>query len=63
MCFNLAEGPRCRICADERRDRVAGLRGRGAADVIPVERTHEFRGLYHVLGARFPRSTGSTRRT
>ena len=50
VCFNLAEGPRCRICEDERRDRGLICVVEEPGDVIPIERTHEFRGLYHVLG-------------
>jgi len=50
VCFNLAEGPRCRICEDQRRDRAVICVVEEPADVIPIERTHEFRGLYHVLG-------------
>jgi recombination protein RecR len=50
VCFNLAEGPRCRICADERRDRSLICVVEQPADVIPIERTGEYRGLYHVLG-------------
>ena len=49
-CFNLSEGPQCQICADERRDRTVICVVEEPADVIPVERTHEYRGLYHVLG-------------
>jgi recombination protein RecR len=50
VCFNLAEGPRCRICADAARDRGTICVVEEPADVIPIERTHEYRGLYHVLG-------------
>ena len=50
VCFNLAEGPLCRICADERRDRSLICVVEEPGDVIPIERTHEYRGLYHVLG-------------
>jgi recombination protein RecR len=50
VCFNLAEGPRCEICADSRRDRSLICVVEQPADVIPIERTHEYRGLYHVLG-------------
>jgi len=50
ICFNLAEGPRCAICLDERRDRSVICVVEEPNDVIPVERTHEFRGRYHVLG-------------
>jgi recombination protein RecR len=50
VCFNLSEGPRCAICTDERRDRGVICVVEEPADVIPIERTHEYRGLYHVLG-------------
>ena len=50
VCFNLAEGPRCRICEDERRERGLICVVEEPADVIPIERTGEYRGLYHVLG-------------
>jgi len=50
ICFNLADGPRCRICTDERRDRGVICVVEEPGDVIPMERTHEFPGLYHVLG-------------
>ena len=49
-CFNLAEGPRCRICADARRDPELICVVEEPADVISIERTHEFSGRYHVLG-------------
>ena len=50
VCFNLAEGARCEICEDTRRDRSLICVVEQPADVIPIERTHEYRGLYHVLG-------------
>jgi recombination protein RecR len=50
VCFNFADGPRCRICSDERRDPGVICVVEEAGDVIPVERTHEFSGRYHVLG-------------
>jgi recombination protein RecR len=50
VCFNLAEGPRCVICADERRDAGLICVVEEPGDVIPIERTHEYRGRYHVLG-------------
>jgi recombination protein RecR len=50
VCFNLAEGPRCTICEDERRDGAVICVVEEPGDVIPIERTHEFRGRYHVLG-------------
>jgi recombination protein RecR len=50
ICFNLAEGPRCAICLDERRDTSLICVVEEPGDVIPIERTHEYRGRYHVLG-------------
>lgn len=50
VCFNLADGPRCRICADERRDQELICVVEEPSDVISIERTHEFLGRYHVLG-------------
>jgi recombination protein RecR len=49
-CFNLSEGPLCRICLDSNRDTTTICVVEEPADVIPIERTHEYRGLYHVLG-------------
>jgi recombination protein RecR len=50
VCFNLADGPRCRICEDERRDGDVICVVEEPADLISIERTQEFRGRYHVLG-------------
>ena len=50
VCFNLADGPRCRICDDERRDGELICVVEEPSDVISIERTHEFSGRYHVLG-------------
>jgi recombination protein RecR len=50
VCFNLAVGPRCRICEDGRRTADVICVVEEPSDVIPIERTHEFNGRYHVLG-------------
>ena len=50
VCFNLAEESRCQICQDGRRDRSLICVVEEPSDVIPIERTGEYRGLYHVLG-------------
>jgi recombination protein RecR len=50
VCFNLADGPRCRICEDTRRDPALICVVEDPSDVISIERTHEFAGRYHVLG-------------
>ena len=49
-CFNLAEGELCTICADARRDQALICVVEQPADIVPIERTREYRGLYHVLG-------------
>ncbi|MEA2256043.1 MAG: recombination protein RecR [Solirubrobacteraceae bacterium] len=50
ICFNLADEARCRICSDDRRDAELICVIEEPGDVIPIERTHEYRGRYHVLG-------------
>jgi recombination protein RecR len=49
-CGNLTEEERCTICSDERRDRALVCVVEQPADLVSLERTHEYRGLYHVLG-------------
>jgi len=49
-CFNLAEEELCEICADPRRDGSLICVVEDPSDVVALERTHEYRGLYHVLG-------------
>jgi recombination protein RecR len=50
VCFNISEEERCRVCRDPRRDRSAICVVEESKDVMAIERTREFRGLYHVLG-------------
>ena len=49
-CGNLAEEPLCNVCADARRDRTLICVVEDPSDLVALERTHEYRGLYHVLG-------------
>lgn len=49
ICFNLAEGELCEICADPRREDDVLCVVEEPRDVIAIERTREFRGRYHVL--------------
>jgi recombination protein RecR len=49
-CGNLTEEELCVICRDARRDGTVICVVEQPADVLSMERTHEFRGLYHVLG-------------
>jgi recombination protein RecR len=50
VCFNLTDEQRCRICQDPRRDHALICVVEEPSDVIPMERTHEYHGVYHVLG-------------
>ncbi len=51
-CGNLTEASPCSLCADPRRDRTVICVVEEASDIPSIERTGEFRGLYHVLGGR-----------
>ncbi len=49
-CFNLSEDKLCVICKSAKRDNSIICVVEEASDVIAIEKTHEFNGLYHVLG-------------
>jgi recombination protein RecR len=49
-CHNLSDEEVCRICADPRRDRSLVCVVENIRDLMAIEDTHQFRGLYHVLG-------------
>lgn len=49
QCFNLTEEDPCPICLDERRNRELLCVVEGPRDVVAMEKTGEFHGLYHVL--------------
>lgn len=49
-CFSFAEGDLCPVCADPRRDPTLICVVEEPSAIISIERTHEFRGRYHVLG-------------
>jgi recombination protein RecR len=50
ICFNLATEATCRICQDDRRETATICVVEQPSDVIPIERSGEFHGRYHVLG-------------
>ena len=50
ICKNITDTPRCAICSDESRDRTTICVVEDPRDVIAIERTKEYHGLYHVLG-------------
>jgi len=49
-CGNLTEAELCGICSDARRDHAQICVVEEPQDLVSLERTHEYRGLYHVLG-------------
>ena len=59
-CGNIADGERCRLCADPRRERGILCVVEQPADVVAIERTGVFRGLYHVLGGSLAPLEGAT---
>ncbi len=48
-CFGISEGPLCGFCQDEGRDKSTVCVVEDPSDVFSIERTGDFRGLYHVL--------------
>ncbi|MET0903828.1 MAG: recombination mediator RecR [Acidimicrobiales bacterium] len=49
QCFNIAEGPVCDLCADDRRDPTVLCVVEEPRDIVAVEKTQEYNGRYHVL--------------
>ena len=49
VCFNIAEASPCLICSDENRDRTQICVVEEPLDVLAIERTRQYHGLYHVL--------------
>lgn len=50
VCFNLTEDDPCKICKDKKRDSSVICVVEEANDVVAVEKTNQYKGLYHVLG-------------
>ncbi len=50
ICKNITDRPVCAVCSDETRDRTTICVVENSQDVIAIERTKEYNGLYHVLG-------------
>lgn len=50
ICFNLSVEDTCDVCRNAKRDRTTICVVEEASDIIAIERTNEYRGLYHVLG-------------
>ncbi|MCZ7604144.1 MAG: recombination mediator RecR [Melioribacteraceae bacterium] len=50
ICFNLSVDETCDICKSQKRDRSVICVVEEASDIIAIERTNEFNGIYHVIG-------------
>ena len=59
-CFNLSEGDLCGICTNPKRDTSTICVVEEVSDIIAIEKTHEFNGLYHVLGGVLSPLSGVT---
>ena len=59
-CYNLSEDDLCEICKSAKRDTSLVCVVEEASDVIAIEKTHEFNGLYHVIGGVLSPLTGVT---
>ena len=59
-CNNLSEDELCEVCKNTKRDKSIICVVEESSDVIAIEKTHEFSGLYHVLGGVLSPLTGIT---
>jgi recombination protein RecR len=59
-CFNLSEEDLCTVCKSNKRDGEKICVVEEASDVIAIEKTHEYNGLYHVLGGVLSPLAGTT---
>ncbi len=59
-CFNLAEADLCEICQNVKRDTCKICVVEEASDVIAIEKSNEYNGLYHVLGGVLSPLSGIT---
>ncbi|HEY9167300.1 MAG TPA: recombination mediator RecR [Candidatus Kryptonia bacterium] len=60
VCWNITEKDPCSICSDPSRDHSAICVVEDASDVLAVEKTNEFHGVYHVLGGALSPLEGVT---
>jgi len=59
-CFNLTSETLCAICSDKKRNPLVICVVEDILDIIPLERTKQFGGLYHVLGGLISPTEGLT---
>lgn len=60
VCFDFAEGDPCAYCADSGRDQTMVCVVAESPDVLAIEKTGEYRGVYHVLGGVLRPTEGMT---
>ncbi len=60
QCFNISEDKLCQICSDPKRNKSIICIVEEPLDIIPLEKTGQFKGLYHVLGGTIASSEGIT---
>ncbi|KAA3600942.1 MAG: recombination protein RecR [Calditrichaeota bacterium] len=58
VCFNITETDPCEVCTNPRRDKSIICVVEEPSNILTIERTNEFRGLYHVLGGALSPLTG-----
>jgi recombination protein RecR len=58
QCFNISEDEVCEICKSQKRDKSIICVVEEASDVIAIEKSHEYNGIYHVLGGVLSPLTG-----
>ncbi|MHC1737037.1 MAG: recombination mediator RecR [Ignavibacteriaceae bacterium] len=59
-CYNISEEEICEICSSQKRDKAIICVVEEASDIIAIERTNEYSGLYHVLGGVLSPLAGMT---
>jgi recombination protein RecR len=52
LCYNFSEAGLCRICQNETRDKSTICVVEKPTDVAAIEKSHDYKGLYHVLGGK-----------
>ena len=50
ICYNIADSDPCPICSDSRRDKSKILIVQSPLDILALEKTNEYKGVYHILG-------------
>ncbi len=57
-CYNVSDEELCSICQDPKRDQGSICVVQGSSDVMAIEASHQYKGLYHVLGGKISPMNG-----